>query len=260
MPIDFHDDDNSFTYASREADSSWLGAMTELTEPQDKTVYDIACGGGIYTRAWSKLGAAQVVGVDFSEPNLRVAELQTSDPKISYLQADALATHLPDASADLVFARALIHHIEDLPALFGEAARLLKPGGQYLLQGRSHADVREAASPQHLRGYLLELFPRLLAVETARRHSVAEIKTRLKQARFENVSSTTLWERRKHYTDFEELALELRNRVGASILHELSDGELEQLISHLHDVLGKSVLGESPISVQDPWTLWLAQK
>ena len=260
MPINFHDRDNSFAYASREADFSWLGAIAELVEVRGKTVYDIACGGGIYTRAWSKLGAAQVVGVDFSAPNLRVAELQTSDPKISYLQADALATHLPDASADVVFARALIHHIEDLPALFGEAARLLKPGGQYLLQGRSHADVREAASPQHLRGYLLELFPRLLSVETARRHSVAEIKARLLTAGFADVSTSTLWEKRKHYTDFEELAYELRNRVGMSILHELSDRELEQLINHLRGVLSKSVLGESPVNVQDPWTLWLAQK
>lgn len=255
MPIDFHDADNRFTYASREVHTSWLNAVAQIVNPQGKTVYDVACGGGVYTRAWKKLGAAQVIGIDFSEPNLSVARTQTPHPDISYLQADALATTLPDASADIVFARALIHHIKDLPALFTEAKRLLKPGGHYLIQGRTHSNVREHASAKHIRGYLFELFPRLLAVEDARRHDAAEVKEQLLAAGFASADSHTIWETRKQYRGFDGLAQELRTRSGASILFELSDGELERLINHL-----KPILGEGAFTVQDPWTLWQARR
>ena len=255
MPIDFHDADNRFTYASREVHTSWLDAIAQIINPQGKTVYDIACGGGVYTRAWQKLGAAKVVGVDFSDPNLSVARAQTFDPDISYFRADALATDLPDASADIVFARALIHHTKDLPALFTEAKRLLKPDGTYLIQGRTHANIRELASANHLRGYLFELFPRLLATEDARRHTDAEVKEQLLAADFASADSHTIWETRKEYRGFAELAQELRTRTGASILFELSDGELEHLINHL-----EPIIGEGAFTVQDPWTLWQARK
>src|SRR5262249_9808097 len=81
----------------------------------------------------------------------------------------AVATGLPMASADIVFERALIHHLGDLKACFAEARRVLVPRGTLIVQDRTPADVDLPGSPEHLRGYFFERFPRLGDVERTRR-------------------------------------------------------------------------------------------
>ena len=103
---------------------------------------DIGCGGGTYTRAWSQLGARRVVGVDSSAPLLASArEDHGALPGVEFVEGDAAATGLPDGEADVVFERALVHHIADLGPLIAEARRLLRPGGTYLVQDRTPDDV-----------------------------------------------------------------------------------------------------------------------
>src|SRR3954470_601792 len=76
---------------------------------------------------------------------------------------------LPAASKNVVFERALIHHLKDYKACFAEAHRVLVPGGSLIVQDRTPDDVELPGSPEHVRGYFFERFPRLLAVELARR-------------------------------------------------------------------------------------------
>lgn len=45
-------------------------------------------------------------------------------------RAPAEATGLPDSSTDLVIVPNLVHHVRDQAGLFGEMARLLRPGGR----------------------------------------------------------------------------------------------------------------------------------
>jgi ubiquinone/menaquinone biosynthesis C-methylase UbiE len=255
MAIDFHAKANRGTYASRQADAGWADAIRLIVEPAGKSIADVGCGGGIYSRAWHGLGARTVTGVDFSEQMVSAAREQSAGlTGLSFRQGDATATGLPSASADIVFERALIHHLKDYKACFAEARRVLAPGGTLIVQDRTPDDVRLPGSPTHLRGYFFECFPRLLEVETARRPTDAAVRAAFDAAGFTKVGMSVLWEVRKVHLDRQELRRDLANRTGRSILHDLSDKELADLILYIE----KRLPANGAIAESDRWTVWSA--
>jgi ubiquinone/menaquinone biosynthesis C-methylase UbiE len=165
VPIDFRDPANRRTYSGREADTSWRDAAVALVDPAGARVVDIGCGGGTYVRAWHELGAATVTGVDSSAPILEAAEASNGHlPGVSFRRGDAAATGLDADCADVVFERALIHHVPDLDSVAAEAARILRPGGVLLIQDRTPEDVAQPGSATQPRGWFFDVFPRLLDV------------------------------------------------------------------------------------------------
>jgi SAM-dependent methyltransferase len=250
--IDFHDPRNRRTYAGRAADESWRQAVGGLVAVAGADVVDIGCGGGTCVRAWRELGAATVTGVDFSEPQLASAREEHGDlAGVDFHQGDAASTGLDSGCADVVFERALIHHVPDLGAVAAEAARLLRPGGLVLLQDRTPDDVAQPGSATHPRGWLFDVFPRLLDVENARRPAVSVVTAALASAGFGEITATSLWEVRRRYADRADYLAEIAQRTGRSILHELTDAQLAHLVAEL----GRR-LPEGPLVEQDRWTLW----
>lgn len=255
MAIDFHARANRGTYADRRASAIWAEAIRRLVDPTGKRVADIGCGGGIYSLKWHEIGADQVVGVDFSAEMIGAAREQAAGlSQISFRQGDAAATGLPPGSVDIVFQRALIHHLKSYQTCFAEARRLLAPGGRLIIQDRTPADVEVPGSPEHIRGYFFERFPRLLAIETGRRPTEAAAAQALQAAGFGKGESSTLWEVRKIHRNVEPLKKDLAARTGRSILHELNDGELADLISY---IAARLPAGDTIIE-KDRWTLWSA--
>ncbi|MES2187276.1 MAG: methyltransferase domain-containing protein [Pseudomonadota bacterium] len=256
MPIDFHAVDNRYTYASRSADPAWADAIRALVDPVGKRVADVGCGGGIYALAWQGLGAAQVTGVDFSAGMVAAARERAAGIEgLRFVQGDAAATGLPAGGCDVVFARALIHHLPAYGACFAEARRLLAPGGLLLVQDRTPEDVNLPGSAEHFRGYFFDRFPRLRAIEAGRRPTPETVSAALQAAGFTGTTRTTLWETRKTYAGFEPLAADLAVRTGRSILHELDDDELQALIGYIRSQLP----AQGPIVEKDRWTLWSAR-
>lgn len=64
------------------------------------------------------------------------------------------------------------------------------------------------------------------------------------------------WEVRGTYPSKNRLKEELRHRIGRSILYELDDFELEELINYIDS----KVTQEHTIVEKDRWTIWIAQK
>jgi SAM-dependent methyltransferase len=254
VPIDFHAAANRRTYSGRTADESWRSTVLRLVDPEGADVVDIGCGGGTYTRAWHELGAATVTGLDFSAPILAAAEEAHGGlPGVTFRSGEAAATGLPDDCADVVFERALVHHVPDLVAVAVEAARLLRPGGVMLVQDRTPQDVGLPGSPTHPRGWLFEVFPSLLDVERARRPTIEMVAGALVAGGFGEVSTHRLDEVRRRYADREDYLAEIASRTGRSILHELSDDELATLVTEL-----RRRLPEGSVVEQDRWTIWRA--
>mgnify|MGYP001031805241 FL=1 len=255
MAIDFHARANRGTYADRRASAVWAETIRRLVDPTGRRVADIGCGGGIYSRKWREIGADEAVGVDFSAEMIGAAREQAAGlSRVSFRQGDAAATGLPTGNVDIVFQRALIHHLKDYAACFAEARRLLVPGGRLIIQDRTPADVELPGSPDHIRGYFFERFPRLLAVESGRRPTEAAVRQALQAAGFDRIESTTLWEVRKIHPDVEHLEQDLAARTGRSILHELDDSELADLIA---TIAARLPAGDTIIE-KDRWTLWSA--
>jgi SAM-dependent methyltransferase len=256
VPIDFHDGANRRSYSGREADASWGEAVVRLVDPDGADVVDVGCGGGVYTRAWHELGAGTVTGVESSAPILDEARTSHGDlPGVNFRDGDAGATGLPDACADVVFERALIHHVGDVEAVAAEAARLLRPGGILLIQDRTPDDVAQPGSFDHPRGFLFEVFPWLIEIENGRRRTGPAVTAALAAAGFGAIGTTELWEVRRRYADREDYLDEIARRTGRSILHELSDAELEQLVREL-----RRRLPAGPLLERDRWTLWRAER
>ena len=261
MPINFHADNNRFNYAARQADAFWMAAISEIIDVRGKKVADIGCGGGIYAKALAEMGAASVTGVDFSEVSLEGARENCRDyASINFATGHALDTGLSDNQFDLVLERALIHHLarNDVQACFAEAFRLLKPGGILIVQDRTPGDCLLPGSAKHIRGYLFSRYPKLIEKEIERRFESEFVISTLQQVGFQDVGRRKLWEIRKIYPNFDALRQELLARTGRSILHELSDEELQDLSAYIQVQLQKQDGQE--ITERDRWTIWSARK
>jgi SAM-dependent methyltransferase len=255
VPIDFHAESNRLTYADRAAGAEWAAAVRSVVAPEGRRVADVGCGGGVYCAAWLDLGARSVIGVDFSAAMLSGARERLGPAReVTFHQGSAYDTGLPGECVDVVFERALIHHLDDLPACFREARRLLAPGGVLIVQDRTIEDVARPGSDSHLRGYFFERFPALLDVERRRRPTTAAVETALYGAGFAAVRTLPLTEARRDYASREQVRADLLARTGRSLLHELSDDDLALLADHVTARLPE----RGPIRERDHWTLWSA--
>jgi ubiquinone/menaquinone biosynthesis C-methylase UbiE len=97
------------------------------------TMAEVCCGlgeavklfAGRYTRA---------IGVDISAAMLQRAACRPGLTGVTFAQGDATRLPLADSAYDTVVMLGGIHHINDRVALFGEIARVLKPGGRFIFR------------------------------------------------------------------------------------------------------------------------------
>lgn len=106
-------------------------------QPGDRVV-DLGCGGGLdlCLLSWMVGSRGRVVGVDFAsgmveraQRNLALLNLDQAE----VVQTAADSTGLPDASADWVVANGILNLSPDKTGVIREIARILRPGGRFLL-------------------------------------------------------------------------------------------------------------------------------
>ena len=112
----------------------WLSFEAQSGEliralPDGAVVLDL--GGGrrcIYAGEVDPPGRLKLIAVDISPD-----ELASNTDVAETLVADvAKYMPMPDASSDLILSRALLEHVDDVPAAIREMARVLRPGGTAL--------------------------------------------------------------------------------------------------------------------------------
>lgn len=259
MPINFHDKEVSRSYCSRDVHYSWIEEIKKLLNDSPlKTVADIGCGGGIYSKALIELGAESVIGIDYSVPILEQAT--SSNKSINRLRfqfGTAEKIGLESETMDLVLERALIHHLNEYTLNFQEVHRILKDEGVVIIQDRTPEDCFLPGEPSHIRGYFFSKFPKLIEIEKKRRPTSEIVIEELKNAGFKNISKKNFWEIRKTYESKEKLFEDLLSRKGRSILHEITDVQLDELIEHIQLQMKNR---EGSITEKDRWTFWCAIK
>ena len=96
------------------------------------SVLDVGCGTGkLLRQASSYWPEAQLIGVDPANGMIEVAKRLT--PNATFFSGMAETLPLQDASIDLALSTLSFHHWQDQAAGIRDIARVLRPGGYFLL-------------------------------------------------------------------------------------------------------------------------------
>lgn len=116
----------------------YQNAIGELQLQPGMRALDLACGTGSLTFALAarSQAGAQYFGCDLSAQQLaRAIQRAEKQPDIHFIHASADALDFPDAHFDLIMTSMALHEMPPSMrhAIFAHSARMLKPGGKFLL-------------------------------------------------------------------------------------------------------------------------------
>jgi ubiquinone/menaquinone biosynthesis C-methylase UbiE len=138
---------------------------------------EIGCGSGNGSNLIKKyFFAKNIVGIDLDERMIRKAEKRNTDQSISFRVMDASKLDFPDNSFDAIFDFGIIHHIPNWKDCINEIGRVLKPGGELILEDLSRESFIQD----------IGLLYRIISVHPYRElYKIDEFTEYLKQAGFE---------------------------------------------------------------------------
>ena len=153
-----------------------IDRIVELVgEHPDWEALDIATGGG-HTALAVAPHVAHVVATDLTAAMLAAAQefiVSQGAENVDFQLADAEALPFPPGSFDLVTCRIAPHHFPHPERFVAEVARVLRPGGLFVLQDQIVPEDKAAADyitdierrrdPSHQRALSVEEWKRLLA-------------------------------------------------------------------------------------------------
>ena len=158
-------------------DLAWFSARALSIAPTNAV--DVACGGGFSTRALLAAGH-RVLGTDLTPESVHAAKAATEKPA-AWAVAAAERLPLKTASVGIVGCRIAPHHFADIARFVDEVARVLVPGGTFLLVdttvpldddlARWLDDIERRRDPSHQQAWSPS---RWRAVVTGARLDVAE--------------------------------------------------------------------------------------
>ena len=92
-------------------------------------ILDIGCGGGLLCEPLTRLGA-QVVGIDASNKNIKIAKIHAkkSDLKINYYCTTPESFNYKE-KFDVVLNMEIVEHVEDVNLFLKESSKFLKKNG-----------------------------------------------------------------------------------------------------------------------------------
>jgi SAM-dependent methyltransferase len=112
-----------------------------------KRVLDVGCGAGTDLVRFARAGAI-VSGVDLSAAAVDLARANVAQQGLEADIREADAAHLPypDGTFDLVFAHGVVQYSADPAGVVGECWRVLKPGGEAIVQAYNRVSWLNALS------------------------------------------------------------------------------------------------------------------
>lgn len=139
---------NAASYVSSpiHKDGKDLVKMVEIAEVTGQEVLlDIATGGGHTANAFAPL-VKKVIAVDLTAKMLEAAEKfikENGHQNVEFVQGDAEQLPFSDESFDIVTCRIAPHHFPNVDLFIKEVHRVLKPGGQFLLDDNVVPELKE---------------------------------------------------------------------------------------------------------------------
>lgn len=124
------------------------GVLAKARMRPGEVVVDIGAGRGELIRCAAEQGAAEAIGIEYSDDAMRLAERTLDSPgteRARMLLADARSLPLGDAFADLVTMVDVVEHLtpDELSQTLREARRILCAGGRLLVHTAPNRTVYE---------------------------------------------------------------------------------------------------------------------
>lgn len=114
----------------------WRQQATRKLKVNPDKVLDLCCGTADWTITLAKrYPHAEVIGMDFSQEMLKIAQHKVSDAKVQNItleSGDAMNLRYPDNSFDAVTIGFGLRNVPDANQVLAEIYRVLKPGGQMI--------------------------------------------------------------------------------------------------------------------------------
>jgi ubiquinone/menaquinone biosynthesis C-methylase UbiE len=172
-----------------------LAERIARVEPQD--LLETAAGTGVLTRAIaSRLPAhTRIVATDLNQPMLNHATAkQSSDNRVTWRQADALALPFEDQKFDVVACQFGAMFFPEKVEAYREARRVLKPRGHFFFNVWDRISENEFADvvTEALATFFPQDPPRFLARTPHGYHNVEKIREELTAAGFADVAIETV--------------------------------------------------------------------
>jgi ubiquinone/menaquinone biosynthesis C-methylase UbiE len=132
------------------------GVSESIADDSRLAVLEIGCGRGGSTEALlKKLPNSFITAIDIDDAQIKIAERRIRDKRVEFLVEHAVETSFDDEMFDLVTGFNILHHILQWQSSVEEAARVLKPGGRYVVtgitdQGLSNGVFRRFVAPKSI--------------------------------------------------------------------------------------------------------------
>lgn len=133
--------------------------LAEVGDVTGRSLLHLQCHIGVDTLSWARHGAAQVVGLDFSEPAVETArslaqEIGLPPDRAAFVAADVYdaAEAVPDSSYDIVYTGiGALNWLPDIDRWAETAASLVAPGGfLYLAEFHPLTDCLDDATGERI--------------------------------------------------------------------------------------------------------------
>jgi SAM-dependent methyltransferase len=209
--------------------------LDTIAQTGARDVLEVGCGTGNYLEAIAGASDARVFGIDPSSAMLAQLHERMPDAEATVGRAESLP--FPDRSLDLIYSVDVMHHVVERAAYFGEAARVLRPGGWICTVTDSHEDIA-ARVP------LSSHFPETVAHELRRYPSLPTLRAETERAGFSGLREEHI-DLRYPLTD----ASAYRNKAYSS-LHLITGSEHARGIERM-----ERELASGPIEARSLYTL-----
>src|SRR5699024_6354350 len=97
-----------------------------------KSVLDLGCGDGYFSKDCIENGAKNVIGVDISNNMIERAKKLNQDDNVEFMCLPMEDLELTNQKFDLIVSSLAMHYIEDYPAMIQKINGLLKNSGEFI--------------------------------------------------------------------------------------------------------------------------------
>ncbi|UCG92002.1 MAG: class I SAM-dependent methyltransferase [candidate division WOR-3 bacterium] len=201
----------------------WLESISQhIPKDEVKTIIDVGCGTGRFSKALADHFSAKVYGIDPSYKMLKKAKSSILSPLVDFIQCQAANIPLCDKRTDMLFLSQVFHHIHNKDNAALEFKRVLKRDG-FLCIRNSTTDSLDC--------YIyLRFFPSARKIDLAKLPSRRELKNFLHGHGFKLCTHTIVHQ--VFADNFDEYLRKISMRA-LSDLDAITDEEFQEGLTRL---------------------------